>query len=152
MLDVGFHSDSVRCQSKYKEAAYLKPMKENTATVQQKKSCPYFGMVTFGMSEVLDATHWSSGLSHDHWGWVMVFIQACVRFSSEILLQVSQQLEQLTAGNGGPVLPSNLEHTFLRPFPTSMPPCTQVSGPAYASFCCLCFESEESHGEQYATR
>lgn len=101
MLDVGFYSDSVRCQSKYKEAAYLKPVKENTATVQQKKKLSLFGMVTFGMSEVLDATHWSSGLSHDHWGWVMVFIQACVRFSSEILLQISQQLEQLTAGNGG---------------------------------------------------
>lgn len=37
MLDVGFHSNSVSCQSKHKEAAYLKPMKENTATVQQKK-------------------------------------------------------------------------------------------------------------------
>lgn len=59
MLDVGFHSNSVSCQSKHKEAAYLKPMKENTATVQQKKSCPYFGMVTFGTSEVLVATHWS---------------------------------------------------------------------------------------------
>lgn len=42
MLDVGFHSDSVRRQSKYKEAAYLKPVKENTATVQQKKKLPLF--------------------------------------------------------------------------------------------------------------
>lgn len=42
MFDVGFHSNSVSCQSKLKEAPYLKPMKENTATVQQKKKLPLF--------------------------------------------------------------------------------------------------------------